>query len=141
MTTQKLLRDIRMKDLHPSSLGNSQNRILILTQDTKLAHAMGEDMKRLGLQVKIDSVTHLLKEPPKSLPYDGIILDLDIRESSRLPIFHNLYAVNPHIPIVVVGAENMHYDFLFTFIGGARDFLVKPVDPVRLKGMCLRLFL
>lgn len=98
-------------------------------------------MKRLGLQVNVDFGSHLLKEPPKSLPYDGIILDLDIEESPRLHVFHTLYALNPHVPIVVVGSENMHYDFLFAFIGGARDFLVKPVDSMRLKRICFRFFL
>ena len=130
-----------MKETHPPFLRKGQNRILILSDDPELGYAMKNDLRRLGLEVDVNTGTHWHPESPKSPPYDGIILDLDTRESNRFHVFRDLYAAYPHIPIVVVGAENMHYDFLFAFIGGAKDFLVKPVDSVCLKRLCLRLFL
>ena len=137
----KFSREIGMKEGHPPILWTTQNRVLLLSKDQDFVSAMENDLKGLGLQVTVESGSEFGKEPPKSLPYDGIILDLDVKEESRLHVFHNLYAQNRQIPIVVVGTEKMHFDFLFALIGGARDFLVKPVDSVRLKRTCLRLFL
>ena len=141
VTAQKLPKGLGMNSSQSPSLNTHSNRILIISEDIDLGVAMENDLKKLGLQVKVESGSNLDQESPKSLPYDGIILDLDLRETSHLDLFHNLYALNRQIPIVVVGTENMHYDFLFALIGGARDFLVKPVDSVRLKRICLRLFL
>ena len=130
-----------MNNIQPHVLNKLPNRILIVSEDNDLGTAMRNDLKRFGLEVHVEPGSNFGKVPPKSLPYDGIILDLHIKEASRLEVFHNLYAFNPQIPIVVVGTEKMHFDFLFTLIGGARDFLVKPVDSARLKRICHRLFL
>jgi DNA-binding NtrC family response regulator len=139
--TENFPKGLGMNTIQPPSIIKAQNRILILSEEPDLAYALGKEIRRLGVHVELKSVTNMDKKPPKSLPYDGIILDLDTKESSRLHIFHNLYTLNPHVPIVVIGSENMHYEFLFAFIGGAREFLVKPVDSLRLKQICLRFFL
>ncbi|MDT7043581.1 response regulator [Candidatus Nitronereus thalassa] len=130
-----------MKEGHPPILSQTQNQILLLSEDQEFVYALGDDLNGMGLQVTVESGSKFGKEPSKSLPYDGIILDLDVKEESHLHVFHNLYAQNRQIPIVVVGTEKMHFDFLFALIGGARDFLVKPVDSARLKWLCVRLFL
>lgn len=130
-----------MNEIQPLSLQNTQNGILILSEDTELGNAMGNDLRKLGLQVNLDSVSQLGKGLTKSLPYDGIILDMDIKESSRQHIFRDLYTANPSIPMVVVGTETNYYDLFLAFMGGAKEFLVKPVDTVNLKRICLRLFL
>ena len=140
-TTKNFLKELSMYNIQSPSPDTPSNRILILSKDIDLGQVIENDLKRLGLQVNVDSELNLGQELSKPLPYDGIILDLDINETSRLDVFHDLYAMNPQIPIVVVGTENMHYDFLSALMGGARDFLVKPVDSVRLKRICLRLFL
>ena len=126
---------------HPPFLKEAQHRILILSEDPHLGGSMGCDLNRLGLHAFVDTNFSLFKTPTKALPYDGIILDLDTSESCKFQVFRNFTAAYPEIPVVVIGTESMYYDILFAYMGGAKDFLVKPVDSVFFKHLCLRLFL
>lgn len=139
--TETFPKGIGMNNLQPPSLSKTQNRILVLSEDADLGHAMRDDLGKLGLHVNVDSVYQLGNGLTKSLPHDGIILDMDIKESSRQHVFRDLYAANSYIPIVVVGTETNYYDLFLAFMSGAKEFLVKPVDPVSLQRICLRIFL
>lgn len=119
----------------------THHRILLLSDDDDLGLAMGSDLGRLGLQLDHVSRFTSNKKYARSKDYDGIILDLDQNTFSPFHAFRDLYAFYSHIPIVVVGTKKMHYELLFAFMGGARDYLVKPVDSVSLKRICLQHFL
>lgn len=123
------------------SRARTHNRILILAEDPFLARSLSRTLTSLGLNVVLASKSVFGNGMPDPLPYEGIIIDLDIVESPRLQFFHEFYSGNPHIPIVVIGQEKRIYDVFFALIGGATEFLVKPVNDALLERICLRLFL
>ena len=119
----------------------AQTRILLVSEDFALTQSLCDGVARLGLNVELESGSRLSMRTPNSLSYAGIILDLDIRESTGLEAIHDLYSGNPHIPILVVGEESRKYDIFFALMEGATDFLIKPIDSILLKRKCLRLFI
>ena len=123
------------------SRARTHNRILILAEDSFLARSLSRTLTSLGLHVVFASKSVFVNGTSDSLPYDGIIIDLDIVESPRLQFFYEFHSSNPHIPIVVIGQEKRIYDVFFALIGGATEFLVKPINAILLKRICLRLFL
>ena len=124
-----------------SSPSRAQTRILILSEDSDLVHLLSGDVARLGLQAEQGTISCIRAGMLNATTYNGIIIDLDINPSTCLGVIRDLHVCNPDIPIVVIGEQRRKYDLFFGLIGGATDFLVKPIDSVLLKRKCLRLFL
>jgi DNA-binding NtrC family response regulator len=112
------------------------HKILIVEDDPAQRRILEELVKRFGFEpVSADSATQGLDilESSRSKPVDLIILDLVMPEIDGLEFLERLSAYRATVPVIVQTAQGSIETVVKAMRAGADDFVVKPVNPERLK--------
>jgi DNA-binding response OmpR family regulator len=110
---------------HASKRGN----ILVIDDEPNLRRSMVLVLERAGYQVKatgaVEEVRHLLKECDFHLAF----LDLEMPGVKGLDLLPELRLSYPHVPILILTAHASLESAIEAVRKGARDYLLKPIDP------------
>ncbi len=112
------------------------HKILIVEDDPAQRRILEELVKRYGFEtVSADGATQGLDilEASRSKPVDLIILDLVMPEIDGLEFLERLSAYRTAVPVIVQTAQGSIETVVKAMRAGADDFVVKPVNPERLK--------
>ncbi len=112
------------------------HKILIVEDDPAQRRILEELVKRYGFEaVSADSASQGLDilEASRSKPVDLIILDLVMPEIDGLEFLERLSAYRTTVPVIVQTAQGSIETVVKAMRAGADDFVVKPVNPERLK--------
>ena len=112
------------------------HKILIVEDDPAQRRILEELVKRYGFEaVTADSATAGLDilEASRSKPVDLIILDLVMPEIDGLEFLERLSAYRATVPVIVQTAQGSIETVVKAMRAGADDFVVKPINPERLK--------
>jgi DNA-binding NtrC family response regulator len=112
------------------------HKILIVEDDPAQRRILEELVKRFGFDpVSAESATKGLDilEANRSKPVDLIILDLVMPEIDGLEFLERLSAYRATVPVIVQTAQGSIETVVKAMRAGADDFVVKPVNPERLK--------
>ncbi|MGB7204154.1 MAG: sigma-54 dependent transcriptional regulator [Anderseniella sp.] len=111
-------------------------KILVVEDDPAQRRILEELVKRYGFEVvSAGSATQGLDilEASRSKPVDLIILDLVMPEIDGLEFLERLSAFRTSVPVIVQTAQGSIETVVKAMRAGANDFVVKPVNPERLK--------
>ncbi|MGB5215027.1 MAG: response regulator, partial [Anderseniella sp.] len=112
------------------------HKILIVDDDPAQRRILEELVKRYGFEtVTADGASQGLDilEASRSKPVDLIILDLVMPEIDGLEFLERLSAYRTSVPVIVQTAQGSIETVVKAMRAGADDFVVKPVNPERLK--------
>jgi DNA-binding NtrC family response regulator len=112
------------------------HKILIVEDDPAQRRILEELVKRFGFDaLTADGASHGLDllEANRSKPVDLIILDLVMPEIDGLEFLERLSAYRATVPVIVQTAQGSIETVVKAMRAGADDFVVKPVNPERLK--------
>jgi DNA-binding NtrC family response regulator len=112
------------------------HKILIVEDDPAQRRILEELVKRYGFETEAaDGATQGLDilEASRSKPVDLIILDLVMPEIDGLEFLERLSAYRTTVPVIVQTAQGSIETVVKAMRAGADDFVVKPVNPERLK--------
>ena len=112
------------------------HKILIVDDDPAQRRILEELVKRYGFEtVTADGAGQGLDilEASRSKPVDLIILDLVMPEIDGLEFLERLSAYRTSVPVIVQTAQGSIETVVKAMRAGADDFVVKPVNPERLK--------
>ena len=112
------------------------HKILIVDDDPTQRRILEELVKRYGFDtVTADGASQGLDilEASRSKPVDLIILDLVMPEIDGLEFLERLSAHRTTVPVIVQTAQGSIETVVKAMRAGADDFVVKPINPERLK--------
>ncbi len=112
------------------------HKILIVEDDPAQRRILEELVKRFGFDaVSAEGAAQGLDilESSRSKPVDLIILDLVMPEIDGLEFLERLSAYRATVPVIVQTAQGSIETVVKAMRAGADDFVVKPVNPERLK--------
>ena len=112
------------------------HKILIVEDDPAQRRILEELVKRYGFETATaDGAAQGLDilEASRSKPVDLIILDLVMPEIDGLEFLERLSAYRTTVPVIVQTAQGSIETVVKAMRAGADDFVVKPVNPERLK--------
>jgi DNA-binding NtrC family response regulator len=112
------------------------HKILIVEDDPAQRRILEELVKRFGFDaLSAEGASHGLDllEANRSKPVDLIILDLVMPEIDGLEFLERLSAYRATVPVIVQTAQGSIETVVKAMRAGADDFVVKPVNPERLK--------
>jgi len=103
-------------------------RILIIEDESDLADALSQGLRREGYAVDVASDGEQGYESAMVNVYDLMILDLNLPGMDGLEICRRLRASRPNLLILIVTARSHPCDRVTGLDLGADDYLVKPFD-------------
>ena len=105
-------------------------QLLMIEDDTRLAHMVGEYLERSGFGVThapdARAGLHLLEEPPSGATPDLVVLDLTLPGHDGFEIVGNLRRRGNKVPVLMLTARDGVEDRVKGLELGADDYLVKP---------------
>jgi DNA-binding NtrC family response regulator len=112
------------------------NRVLIADDDPDVSRLLGYHLKnwRMEFSVAYDKAELLRRLDSEEKP-DVLLLDVRFGDADGLELIQDLQRRNPGLFIVVITAFGSIDLAISAIKSGARDFLVKPIDPNRLKAL------
>ncbi|MDX2028743.1 MAG: sigma-54 dependent transcriptional regulator [Alphaproteobacteria bacterium] len=113
-------------------MGSTHKKILLVEDEPSQALTIGEHLRREGYDVVVeDTGRKAMSFVDHSVPA-AVVLDLHLPDISGLEVLDHIHAHHPHLPVIVMTADNSMDMALQATLRGAYDFVVKPCPPVRL---------
>jgi DNA-binding response OmpR family regulator len=106
--------------------------ILVVAQEKNLRSTLDQIFKQAGYSV---IVAHSIPEAQtlvRDLPVSLLFLDLFFPAHETPAIVREIHIIRPELPILTLAARPAQPAALHAIHCGARDYLVKPVDPVQI---------
>ncbi len=100
--------------------------ILIIEDNEDLAQLVAIHLTDIGFQVVIKHAGKEGLETAKTKPFDLIILDLMLPDSSGLDICQQLRSLSEYVPILMLTSRSSELDRVLGFEVGADDYVTKP---------------
>lgn len=135
--TNKLI-VVNEKDKKPT---NSFQARALVVDDNSVNQAVARGMlKKLGVDVDVAADGQEAVDMLVQFPYDLVFMDcqmpiMDGYEATQLVRNPQSSVLNHHIPIIAMTANAMQGDKEKCFSAGMDDFIAKPVDMVKLRGL------
>jgi DNA-binding response OmpR family regulator len=107
----------------------SANTILIIDDEQNLRQSLAAILQKAGYSVT--AVGHPL-EALQSLtagPYDLVFLDLQLPDMDGLKLLAEMHQQYPEMPVLILTAHGSLQSSIEAVRSGARDYLLKPIDP------------
>jgi DNA-binding response OmpR family regulator len=111
-----------------------QKSILVVDDEPNLRHTLGLILQHAGYLVTTASNAQEARHSLEAGPFNLVFLDIklpDVSGMSLLPEIRKLYA---EMPVLILTGHATVDTAMESVRHGARDYLVKPVDPVYLLG-------
>jgi DNA-binding response OmpR family regulator len=104
-------------------------RVLVIEDDVELSAAMGDYLRKNGLQVSTETRGDLALDRIAADKPDLVILDVMLPGKDGFDICRELRASGNQTPIIVLTAREEDFDQVLGLELGADDYLAKPVQP------------
>jgi DNA-binding NtrC family response regulator len=103
--------------------------ILVVDDEENLRRTMAMILTRQGYRVSTAASIHEARLRLREASYDLVFLDLKLPDASGLSLLPDIRETYPQMPVLVLTAHDRLEAATEAVRLGARDFLLKPVDP------------
>lgn len=103
--------------------------ILIVDDEENLRRTLAIILKRAGYEVMTAGTVKEAHQYLVASSYDLTFLDLKLPDESGLTLLPELRSLYPDMPVVILTAQDRLDGALEAIRKGARDYLLKPIDP------------
>lgn len=103
-------------------------RILVCDDDAAIRTVVREALRRAGHQVETAASASDLRRAIRSFRPQVLLTDVILPDGNGLDLVPELLADNPHMPIIVLSAQNTFTTAMRATEQGAFDYLPKPFD-------------
>lgn len=103
--------------------------ILIIDDELNLRSSLSYILQRVGYQVITagnaqEALQHLVSQR-----FDLVFLDLKMPGMDGMELLPEIRLIDPHLPVIILTANNSLETAIQTMRKGARGYLMKPFDP------------
>jgi two-component system alkaline phosphatase synthesis response regulator PhoP len=129
--------DRAVRQLAPPVAADSRRRVVLIEDDQDIAEAIGYQLEKVGLQVKVAKTGEEGLEAVRR-GADLVLLDLNLPGMDGLEVCRMLrkQPTTSHIPIIIVSARADEVDRVLGLEMGADDYMVKPFSLKELAARC-----
>ena len=103
-------------------------RVLVCDDDAAIRTVVREALRRAGHHVETAASVADLKRAIRSFRPQVLLTDVVLPDGNGLDLVPELLAENPHVPIIVLSAQNTFTTAMRATEQGAFDYLPKPFD-------------
>ncbi len=104
--------------------------ILLVDDEENLRRTLALILRREGYAVETAATVAEAREYMDKAVYDLVFLDLKLPDASGLTLLPDLRERFPAMPVVILTAHDKLDAAIEAVRKGARDFLLKPIDPL-----------
>jgi DNA-binding response OmpR family regulator len=128
--------DRAVRNVVPST-PDSRRRVVLIEDDNDIAEAIGYQLEKVGLQVKVARTGEEGLEAVRR-GADLVLLDLNLPGMDGLEVCRMLrrQPTTAHVPIIIVSARADEVDRVLGLEMGADDYMVKPFSLKELAARC-----
>jgi DNA-binding response OmpR family regulator len=129
--------DRAVRTLAPPPAADSRRRVVLIEDDHDIAEAIGYQLEKVGLQVKVAKTGEEGLEAVRR-GADLVLLDLNLPGMDGLEVCRMLrkQPTTSHVPIIIVSARADEVDRVLGLEMGADDYMVKPFSLKELAARC-----
>ena len=111
----------------PAPVGDTRRRVLLIEDDADIAEAIGYQLEKAGLQVRVARTGEEGLEAVRK-GVDLVLLDLNLPGMDGLEVCRMIrrQQTTAHLPIIIVSARADEVDRVLGLEMGADDYVVKP---------------
>ncbi|GJL52274.1 MAG: hypothetical protein NPIRA01_35010 [Nitrospirales bacterium] len=115
--------------------------ILVLDDDQDIALMLKDRLNFLGYHATTANNGAEGMAMLETLTIDGILLDVQMPVMDGLTMLKHIQDQHPQVPVIMMTAELNKDSLIQALERGARDYLLKPIDPERLMKKCSTVFI
>jgi DNA-binding response OmpR family regulator len=121
----------------PPPPADSRRRVLLIEDDNDIAEAIGYQLEKVGLQVKVARTGEEGLEAVRR-GADLVLLDLNLPGMDGLEVCRMIrrQSTTAHLPIIILSARADEVDRVLGLEMGADDYMVKPFSLKELAARC-----
>jgi two-component system, OmpR family, alkaline phosphatase synthesis response regulator PhoP len=129
--------DRAVRQLAPPVAADSRRRVVLIEDDQDIAEAIGYQLEKVGLVVKVAKTGEEGLEAVRR-GADLVLLDLNLPGMDGLEVCRMLrkQPTTSHVPIIIVSARADEVDRVLGLEMGADDYMVKPFSLKELAARC-----
>ena len=109
-------------------MGTNQS-ILIIDDEPKLAYSLGLILQHAGYVIKTAGTAQEALHMLQAGAYDLAFLDIKLPDQSGIQLLPQIRDIYPNMPILILTAHATLDTAIEAVRAGARDYLLKPIDP------------
>jgi DNA-binding NtrC family response regulator len=106
-----------------------RDSILIIDDEVNLRRTLGLILQREGYRVTMAANVQEARQCLQADSFSLVFLDLKMPDANGLTLLPELREQYPHLPVLVLTAHDKLDAALEAIQGGAREYLLKPIDP------------
>jgi DNA-binding response OmpR family regulator len=103
--------------------------ILVVDDEENLRRTLALILQRAGYTVETAGSVGEARGCLDAAAYDLVFLDLKLPDASGLSLLPEMRSQYPNMPVLILTAHDKLGVALEAVRGGARDYLLKPIDP------------
>lgn len=105
------------------------NKILIIDDEPALRQTLGAILKREGYAPVMVGTGHEGIKKLQEDHYSLVFLDIKLPDAQGTELLPQIHQIHPELPVIILTAHATLEAAMQAVKGGARDFLLKPIDP------------
>jgi len=106
-----------------------QSTILVIDDEANLRHTLALILQRAGYQVTTAADGQQALQCLQSGTFDLAFLDLMLPDINGLELLPKIHRIYPDLPVLILTAHATLQSAMEAVRGGARDYMLKPIDP------------
>src|SRR5512143_3324234 len=110
-------------------MDQASSTILIVDDEPNLRRILAVILQRAGYQVSTAGTGHEAMEQLQANSFDLTFLDLKMPDVNGLDLLPKIRKLHPDMPVLILTAHATLDSAIEAVRGGARDYLLKPIDP------------
>jgi two-component system copper resistance phosphate regulon response regulator CusR len=108
--------------------GMDERRILLVEDEQRIADTLRFGLVEQGFEVEVAYDGTLGYKLFQSLPFNLIVLDINLPGTNGYELCKLIRAANPEIPVIMLTALNSLEEKIEGYDAGADDFIIKPFE-------------
>lgn len=109
--------------------GNNVKKILIIDDEPALRQTLGAILKREGYTPCMVGTGHEGISKLCEEHFSLVFLDIKLPDGTGTDLLPQIHQIQPEVPVIILTAHATLETAMQAVKGGARDFLLKPIDP------------
>ena len=105
------------------------HKILIIDDEPALRQTLGAILKRAGYAPVLAGTGQEGMQKLREDTYSLLFLDIKLPDGLGVDLLPEIHQIDPELPVIVLTAHATLEAAMQAVRGGARDFLLKPIDP------------
>ena len=105
------------------------NKILIVDDEPALRQTLGAILKREGYAPVMVGTGHEGISKLREDHFSLVFLDIKLPDATGTKLLPQIHQIHPELPVIILTAHATLEAAMQAVKGGARDFLLKPIDP------------